>query len=52
MILARIWPRVAIGAGAAVLLSLAIVNVNRQPNGPRKALTRIKNPRSQFRESP
>jgi hypothetical protein len=39
MILARIWPRVAIGAGAAVLLSLAIVNVNRQPNGPEKSVS-------------
>jgi len=37
MILLRIWPRLVIGAGAAVLLSLAIVNVNRQPNPPGKS---------------
>src|SRR5215216_1922116 len=32
----KFWPRFAIMGGAAVLLSLAIVNVNRHPNGPQE----------------
>lgn len=30
----RFWPRFAVFGGVAVLLSLAIVNINRHPNGP------------------
>src|SRR4051812_48306638 len=41
-VLWRLWPKLAIGAGAAVLLSLAIVNVNRNPNAGEKNVASAK----------